>query len=138
MGLGAPQTDAVVRREEGHEGGAGRTGTGLVDEARETRRITTLVGVESDRRQGEVISQLGFLAAEVAHVVDVRHVRLGQEQYVRRDRVEHRSPQPDHLVGLGKVDRGRAGVLPEEAHGVQPKHGGVPLHVAQKDRRHPD
>ena len=136
---GRHHTDAVVGGQEVEEGGSPGRGGEAARPCRQSGRVAACKGVKDQRCQGKLVDHLRFVApvAEVADVVALRHVRLGDDLDLRRHLVEHVAEELDQLVGLGEVDAGGARLLPEVGHGVHPEPVGTPLDVGQHDLQHP-
>ena len=90
--------------------------------------------VQHQRRQRELVDHVGLVGAvaEVGDVLGVRHVGLGEQLGAGRECVDERPPQLDDGVGLRQVDARGAGLLPQEADGVQPDRRRAALEVAEQ------
>ncbi len=77
--------------------------------------------VQQQRRQAELVDHVRLVAlAEIADVLGMRDVGLGQQQHVRGERLNEVAQQLDHLVRLRQVDAGGPRLLPEIGDRVQP------------------
>src|SRR5690606_6960456 len=89
--FGRAHAQPIVRGDEVEEGG--RIGQLLQPGGplAQGGGVAGVRGVQDQRRQGEVVDQLGFVAAvaKVGDVLGVVHVGFGDEQHVGGDRVQH-------------------------------------------------
>ena len=96
--------------------------------------------VEHERGQRELVHRLRLTdrcRTEVAGVLAVGNVGLGDEHDRRIDLVETGAEELHDGVGLGEVDRGRALLLPEERHGIESDRVGAGGDVRQEHVGHP-
>ena len=66
----------------------------------------------------------------------MRHVRLGDQEHVRRDLVKHGAQELDDGVGPGQMQAGRADFLPEKRDGIQANEPRPLAHVKQQRLDH--
>ena len=99
------------------------------------RGVAGVKGVQNQGRERELVDHLGLVraVAKVGDVLVVGDVGLGDENHVRRDRVQDGAEELDHPMRLLQVDAGGADLFPQVGDSVQADDLGPFFDVQQKD-----
>ncbi|MPL99986.1 hypothetical protein SDC9_46209 [bioreactor metagenome] len=119
--LDRAHADAVMARGEVEIGATQRRRRHRPQPAPQVPHRARQHRMQHQGRQRELIDHMRLVTpAEIAQVLGLGHVRLGQQDH-RLGRVIRKQPHQLHdRMGLRHVDRGRARRLPQEGHRIEP------------------
>src|SRR5262245_49731203 len=91
--------------------------------------------MKSQRRQGKVIDELGFVRA-IAKIGDVIHmwdVGFGNQLNVGSHFIQNSPDKLNYMMGLREMNAGSADFLPKIGNGIEANKSGATLNIHQED-----
>ena len=90
--------------------------------------------MQQQRRQAELVDHVRLVAvAEIADVLGMGHVGLGEQHQARLQHLQHIAQQLDHLVRLRQVDAAGADLFPQIGNGVEADDLGAVMDIEQQN-----